>query len=160
MSATIHDVLTILERDRALHLVQPCSPRDLDLVEEALGLRLPATYRALLQRIGGGIFYDRHEVFGARRLILHDIELVPDILTVRRQLAEAGRMGGANLVPIHRCGPDLHLLDVSRGDGPAPVVNEAGRSWPDLPDFLADVVLPAPADGGMERTTPAAGRGL
>jgi hypothetical protein len=160
VSATILDVLAILERDRALHLVQPCSPRDLDLVEEALGLRLPATYRALLQRIGGGIFYDRHEVFGARRLILHDIELVPDILTVRRQLAEAGRMGRANLVPIHRCGPDLHLLDVSGGEGPSPVVDEAGRSWPDLPDFLADVVLPAPADARMDTTTPAAGRGL
>ena len=135
------EALAVLERDAALHLTQRCSERDLDVLEEALGQRLPAEFRALLARVGGGILYDKHEVFGGRRLMVHDIELVPDVLAVRRSMEESRPRWPAYLIPIHRCQGELHLLDVSRGEGSAPVLTEDGRAWPDLPAFLEAVVL-------------------
>jgi SMI1/KNR4 family protein SUKH-1 len=140
---TINETLAVLERDASLHLTQRCSERDLEVLEEALGRRLPGGFRAFLARIGGGIIYDRHEVFGCRRLMLHDIELVPDLLSVRRNLEKDGQSWPNHLVPIHRCGGALHLLDLARGDGTAPVIGEAGQSWPDLSDFLEAIVLPS-----------------
>jgi hypothetical protein len=158
---TLDEALAVLERDRAQHLVQPCSARDLDRLEEALGLSLPSAYRELLERIGGGVLYDRHEVFGARRLILHDIELVADVLTARQRFEEAGRRWPAHLIPFHRCGGAIHLLDASGGAGRSPVLGDAGQSWPDLPDFLAAVVLPPAASTQARDQGPApAGRAL
>jgi len=136
------EVVAVLERDGALHLTQRCSERDLDVLEEALAQRLPAEFRALLVRVGGGILYDKHEVFGGRRLMVHDIELVPDVLSVRRSLEESRPPWPAHLIPIHRCQGQLHLLDLSGGEGSAPVLAEDGRAWPDLPAFLEAVVLP------------------
>ena len=135
------EVLAVLERDGAHHLTQRCSERDLDVLEEALGQRLPADFRTLLARVGGGILYDTHELFGGRRLMVHDIELVPDLMSVRRRLEESRPRGPAHLVPIHRCGGELHLLDLSFPDASAAVVAEDGRTWPDLPAFLEAVVL-------------------
>jgi hypothetical protein len=140
---TMDEALDILQRDAALHMTQRCSERELDALEAALGKRLPAEFRALLERVGGGILYDKHEVFGGRRLMVHDIELVPDLLTVRRQLEEARPPWPDHLVPIHRCEGELHLLDLSRG-GPCPVLGGEGRAWPDLAAFLEAVVLPPP----------------
>ena len=140
----MQEAMATLERDRARHLTQRCSGKDLDLLEQALGRRLPSDYRSLLERVGGGILYDDHELFGGRRLIVHDIELVPDVLTLKRQRAEAGRPWPMHLVPFHRCRGRLHLLDVS-GAGETRVVGEDGRSWPSLLDFLSEVVLPAAA---------------
>lgn len=136
------EALLMLEQDRARHLTQPCSERDLDLLEQALGRRLPAEYRALLARVGAGILYDDHEVFGSRRLMVHDIELVPDVLTVARQRADGGRPWPAHLVPFHRSQGRVHLLDVSDG-GNAAVLGEDGARWRSLPEFLHEVVLPA-----------------
>jgi hypothetical protein len=136
------EALDVLERDRALHLTQPCSEHDLDALEEALGRRLPADYRALLVRVGGGILYDRHELFGGRRLMVHDIELVPDVLSVRRML-EAKGGATASRIPLHRCAGELHLLDLSGGSDQTRVVGADGRVWRDLPAFLESVVLPA-----------------
>ena len=136
--------LATLEHDRARHLTQRCSEQDLDLLEQAIGRRLPADFRTLLARVGGGILYDDHEVFGGRRLMVHDIELVPDVLTVTRQRAETGQPWPLHLVPFHRRKGRLHLLDVSGGECPR-VVDEDGHSWPSLPAFLEDVVLPATA---------------
>lgn len=138
------DALAVLERDGAPHLTQRCSERDLDVLEEALGQRLPADFRALLARVGGGILYDKHELFGGRRLMVHDIELVPDLMSVRRRLEESRPRWPAHLVPIHRCEGELHLLDLSPANGSAPVLAEDGRAWPDLPAFLEAVVLPPP----------------
>ena len=142
----MEEALAALERDRARHLTQPCTERDLDVLEQSLGRRLPLDYRALLARVGAGILYDDHEVFGGRRLMVHDIELVPDVLTVARQRAESGRPWPAHLVPFHRRHGRLHLLDVSDAVS-AGVVAEDGRRWRSLTEFLQDVVLPA-ADGG------------
>ena len=135
------DALATLERDGARHLTQRCTAQDLDGLERALGRRLPADYRALLARVGGGILYDEHEVFGGRRLMVHDIELVPDALTLTRERTDAGRPWPAHLVPLHRCRGRLHLLDIS-GGAQARVVGEDGRSWPSLSAFLSEVVLP------------------
>jgi hypothetical protein len=141
---TMEDALTMLELDRARHLTQPCPERDLDALEQALGRRLPAEYRALLARVGAGILYDDQEVFGSRRLMVHDIELVPDVLTVARQRAQSGQPCPPHLVPFHRSRGCLHLLDVSEG-GNAGVVAEDGRRWRSLFEFLQEVVLPAAA---------------
>jgi SMI1/KNR4 family protein SUKH-1 len=140
---TIDDALALLERDAALHLTQRCSEHELDALEEALGQCLPADFRSLLVRVGGGILYDRHEVFGGRRLIVHDIELVPDLLSMYRLLAESHANWPAHLVPMHRSQGVLHLLDLSAGAGHASVQAADGRAWPNLPAFLDAVVLPA-----------------
>ena len=145
----MQEAMATLERDRARHLTQRCSGKDLDLLEQALGRRLPDDYRSLLERVGGGILYDDHELFGGRRLMVHDIELVPDVLTLTRQRAEAGRPWPAHLVPLHRCRGRLHLLVVS-GTGDGRVVGEDGRTWPNLLEFLNEVVLPAAAGGHGE----------
>lgn len=148
------EAMAVLQRDAALHLTQRCSERDLEVLEEGLGKRLPAEFRTLLAHVGGGILYDKHEVFGGRRLMVHDIELVPDLLTVRRRLEESRPPWPAHLVPIHRCEGALHLFDLSRG-GSAPVLAEDGRAWPDLPAFLEAVVLPAHRPGeGPGREAP------
>ncbi|HEY7512073.1 MAG TPA: SMI1/KNR4 family protein [Vicinamibacteria bacterium] len=146
---TMDEALATLERDRARHLTQRCSDKDLDLLEQALGRRLPADYRSLLARVGGGILYDDHELFGGRRLMVHDIELVPDVLTLTRQRADAGRPWPVHLVPLHRCQGRLHLLDVS-GGAETRVVGEDGGSWPNLTEFLSQVVLPAARAGHGE----------
>lgn len=139
----MQEALAALERDAARHLTQPCSEHDLDALEEALGRRLPADFRALLARVGGGILYDTHEVFGARRLMVHDIELVPDLLSARRGLEARGLGWPPHLAPFHRCRGAVHLLDLSQGEGSAPVLAQDGRPCGDLPAFLESVVLPA-----------------
>ena len=144
---TIDQVLDALENDGARHLTQPCSEHEIDALEEALGFPLPLDFRVFLARVGGGILYDRHEVFGARRLMIHDIELVPGLLALRRTL-ESSRPGWPpHLLPIHRRGGALHLLDLSPRAA-ARVVGDDGRAWVDLPSFLESVVLPSRrADG-------------
>ena len=141
---TIEEVLDALARDRPRHMTtELASERDLDVLEEGLGQRLPEGFRALLARFGGGIFYERHELFGARRLMIHDIELVPDLLSFRRLMAAEGGPGSERgLVPIHRAEGKIHLLDLRRATG-APVILAAGeRSYPDLASFLEQVVIP------------------
>lgn len=41
----------------------PCTDVDIDAVENRLGRRIPASYRELLQRTGGGVLDDDHRVF-------------------------------------------------------------------------------------------------
>jgi hypothetical protein len=146
LGVTIEEALGALARDRGRHMMtELASERDLDVLEEALGERLPEDFRALLVRFGGGIFYERHELFGARRLMIHDIELVPDLLSFRRLLAaEGGPAAEAGLVPFHRADGKVHLLDLRRATR-APVLSAEGeRSYPDLACFLEQVVIPRP----------------
>jgi hypothetical protein len=139
----IDQALAVLEHDHVSHLTQLCSEKDLDQLEASLGRRLPTSYRALLARVGCGILYDRHEIFGGRRLMLHDIEMVPDLLSLRARLeADGSRRWPETLVPFHRTCGVFHLLDLSGGEGPVPVTAaETGRTYPDLPDFLEAVIL-------------------
>ena len=143
-SVTIEEVLGTMARDRPQHMTtDPASQSDLDVLEEALGQRLPDEFRALLARFGGGIFYERHELFGARRLMIHDIELVPDLLTFRRLLADdVVRELERGLVPFHRADGRIHLLDLRRATGATVISADGKRSYPDLTCFLAEVVIP------------------
>jgi hypothetical protein len=147
---TIEAALQVLEKDLDRHTItdRP-SELELDALEEALGGKLPEQFRALLSRLGGGIFYERHELFGARRLMVHDIELVPDLLSFHRRLAAAGEIAPADaLVAFHRADGVVHLLDLRSG-GEATVVSADGtRSYPDLTQFLRQVVIPSEAPGG------------
>jgi SMI1/KNR4 family protein SUKH-1 len=142
---TIDAALQVLETDLARHMTtdRP-SELELDALEEALGGKLPEQFRTFLGRLGGGIFYERHELFGARRLMVHDIELVPDLLSFHRRFAaDAQTSPEAALVPFHRADGVVHVLDLRSG-GEAPVLSADGaRSYPDLASFLARVVIPS-----------------
>jgi hypothetical protein len=147
---TIEAALQALEKDLARHTTtdRP-SELELDGLEEALGSKLPEQFRTFLTRLGGGIFYERHELFGARRLMVHDIELVPDLLSFHRRFTAAGEVPSPeSLVPFHRADGVVHLLDL-RSAGEASVVSADGtRSYPDLAHFLQHVVIASAAPGG------------
>jgi hypothetical protein len=146
---TLEAALQVLEKDLARHMTtdRP-SELELDALEEALGRKLPEQFRTFLSRLGGGIFYERHELFGARRLMVHDIELVPDLLSFHRRFAAARQADvGDALIPFHRADEVVHLLDL-RSHGEVPVVSEDGRrSYPDLASFLREVVIPGVPPG-------------
>ena len=150
-AVTIETAVQVLEKDLARHTTtdRP-SELELDALEEALGGKLPEQFRTFLARLGGGIFYERHELFGARRLMVHDIELVPDLVSFHRRFAADAGTGpaAAALVPFHRADDVVHLLDLRSG-GEARVVSADGtRTYPDLARFLQDVVIPSAAQGG------------
>lgn len=149
-TVTIEAAVDVLEKDLARHMTtdRP-SELELDALEEALGRKLPEQFRMFLTRLGGGIFYERHELFGARRLMVHDIELVPDLLSFQRHFAATGEAASPDsLVPFHRADGVVHLLDL-RSAGEAPVVSADGtRSYPDLAHFLQHVVLASGASTG------------
>jgi len=141
---TLEQALAVIGRGGERHMTTDLAgEKDLDVLEEALGHRLPEDFRTLLARLGGGIFYGRDELFGARRLMIHDIELVPDLLSFRRLLARRGdRNVERGLVPFHRAANRIHFLD-PRAGSPALVVSADGaRSFPDLASFLEQVVIP------------------
>jgi len=140
---TIEQTLALLEADAPRHMTaEPATELELDGLEEALGRRLPEEFRIFLAHLGGGILYERHEVFGARRLVIHDIELVPDLVSFRHRLVDSGGQALTDdLVPFHRADGVVHLLDLRR-NGKARVVSGDGkRSYPDLACFLEQVVL-------------------
>jgi len=142
---TIAEVLELIERDQPRHMTaEPASEPELDRLEAALGVRLPPEFREFLARLGGSILYERHEVFGPRRLMVHDIELVPDLLSFREQFA---RRGGAELaralVPFHRADGVVNLLDLREGAELAVVSEDGARSYSDLACFLEQAVIPS-----------------
>ncbi len=147
---TIEEALAVLAEGQQQHMcTEPAGELELDRLEEALGRRLPAEFRTFLSRFGGGILYERHEVFGARRLMVHDIELVPDLVSFRQRFVESlGHELAEDLVPFHRADGIVHLLDL-RGGGRSSVISADGkRSYPDLACFLEQVVLPRGARTG------------
>jgi hypothetical protein len=89
--------------------------------------------------VGNGIFFGKEELFGPQRMMVHDIELLPDMMTVKA--AQPG-MPEAWL-PFHRCEGALHVVDLS-DDAFGQV-----RSWPDgaaqgdVAEFLARRLTPA-----------------
>lgn len=141
--ATLESVLDKLERDRDRHMLSSVmGSQDLATLERELGRRLPDPVRSLLERLGGGILYERHELFGPRRLMIHDIELVPDVLSMRQRLRSRPQGLPAHLLPLHRCEGTLHLVDVSRPEAPM-TAEDGGRQWPDLASFLQEMLLPS-----------------
>jgi hypothetical protein len=143
---TLGEILTILENDMAQHLTSgAASDEELAGLEAALGHPLPESYKALLGLMGGGLYYDRHEIFGPHIVMIHDIEMVPSLLTMRLRL-RAELRSHAGFLPLHADGTRVHLIDVSDPEGAAPVVALDGSGhYPDLAAFLEAVVLPAAA---------------
>jgi SMI1/KNR4 family protein SUKH-1 len=142
-SLTITQALDLVERDRPLHMTsEPAGATDLDHLEAALGLPLPAEFREFLRRLGGSILYERHEMFGARRLMVHDIELVPDLLSFREQFTRRGPSAlRPGFIPFHRADGVVSLFDLREGAEPAVVTEDGVRSYSSLACFLERAVL-------------------
>jgi hypothetical protein len=139
-AARLAVVLDAFDAGTDAHMTTPASEDELRRVEGGLGRPLPAALRTFLSRVGGGLFAHGHEVFGATRVMIHDIELVPDILSVRARLTAEGH-GDATEVPFHRRGQVIHLM---RTEGPAAgevISLPAGEGYPDLAAFIAAVML-------------------
>ncbi len=135
---TLDQIITRLEQDRAAHTTSgPSDAAELEAVEQALDCPLPASLRAFLARVGGGIFYGRHEIFGGHRVMIHDIELVPSLRAATAALRAAPSAPPAGWLPFHRADGALHLIDATG----------AVVSWPprarhaSLEEFLARVVV-------------------
>ena len=106
----MREVLEALSRRRSAHLTQgPVPAAEIAELQKRLGLLLPPALVALLTEAGNGIFLGEHEVFGPRRLMVHDIELLPDMMSVK---AQAQGMPEPWL-PFHRRDGVVHAVDLS-----------------------------------------------
>lgn len=142
-------ITTLLERIRAeapAHTTGGrCGEAELARVEAALGARLPPAFRAFLAELGGGIFYQRHEIFGAHRVIIHDIELVPDLVSISRWLEGEQPPGyRAGLLPVHRADGVVHVVDMRASEPEREQVAALGGPvvYADFARFLERVVVP------------------
>jgi len=125
---------------RDARMTSPASDEELQRIDEALGRPVPAPLRALLHEVGGGLYEGGHEIFGPSRVMLHDIELVPDILSVRTRLMAEGVLH-PHFLPFHRGGATFHLIR-TEGPGAGCVVSlPSGRVYADLPSFIEQVLL-------------------
>jgi hypothetical protein len=121
---------------RALHMTSgPCGDDEVWDLERTLGAAIPEPFRTFLMRLGGGVFFMRHEIFGAHRVMVHDIELVPDILSFRNWLGTVPSMW----IPVHREEEQVHVLELNTGR--VRPLEGAGTIYPDFEDFLERVVL-------------------
>ena len=147
VSVRLQRAIATLARGREARMTAPVPEDELDRLERALDHPLPAELRELLGALGAGLYEHGHEIFGPVRVMIHDIELVPDILSVRARLAASGGLA-PGLVPFHRLGGRVHLV---RAVGPraGEVVSlPAGAVFPDLAAFVDQVLLGPPAAGG------------
>ena len=141
---TLDQILEAFARDQAQHMTGgPASETDLREHERAIGKPLAGSLRAFLSRFGGGLFYHGHEIFGPHRVMIHDIELVPDIMSVRRRLGREGMDLPEGLIPFHRARGLIHFMDLRQG-GDAVLSLPWSAPCHDLPSFLETVVLPRP----------------
>jgi hypothetical protein len=140
---SLEKILDVFERDNDRHMMAgPSSEEDLGRLEDLLGFGLPAPLRTFLKRFGGGLFYNGHEVFGPTRTMVHDIELVPDLLSVRQRLAEEGSLPDGYL-PFHRARGVLNLIDARETIGTGQIVSlSQSPPYPDFASFLETVILP------------------
>ena len=123
-------------------MTSPASDEELQRIDEALGRPVPAPLRALLREVGSGLYEGGHEIFGPSRLMLHDIELVPDILSMRARLMAEGVLH-PHFLPFHRGGATFHLIR-TEGPGAGCVVSlPSGRVYADLASFIEQVLLRA-----------------
>jgi len=141
-TAELNDVLDRLAVDGGRHLTGgPVSEDELQMLEGIVGSPLPASFRALLARLGSGLFYQGHEIFGPLRVMVHDIELVPSLGAVLARLRAESLEPG--LLPFHRSEGHLHCFDGRDLRQPERIVSIPGGSeYRDLPSFLRAVVVP------------------
>ena len=142
--AALLSAIERLARDAGQHLLTDrAQESDLAGLERTLEHPLPASFRTYLSRLGAGILYDRHEVFGPQSLQLHDIEFVPSLPAVLKQLRGAGL--DPRLLPFHRDKGRVHAFDLGGGaKEPVPVrAMDGSARYPDLAAFLESVVLAA-----------------
>ena len=148
-------LLQRLENGTDARMVVRASDEELRRIEEALGCPLPAPLRALLSEVGSGLYEGGHEIFGPQRLMLHDIELVPDLLSVRARLAAEGVLH-PHFLPFHRGGATFHLVR-TQGAGAGCVVSlPSGRVYADIVSFIEQVLLGSPRESGPRRSKPSA----
>jgi hypothetical protein len=139
MGSVMGSLIQTVERHAPEHLRFGAVPREqITAFEARLGRPLPPALTAVLESVGNGIFFGKEELFGPRRLMVHDIELLPDMMTVKAQapgLPEAW-------LPFHRCDGVMHAVDLS------PEAFGQVHAWPggvprgDIADFLADRLRP------------------
>jgi len=135
----LDELLALFERDSGAHMsAGPASDDDLRRVEAAIGGPLPADLRAFLGRLGGGLYYHGHEIFGPARAMVHDIEMVPDLVSVRERLS-ADSAAPADLVAFHRARGAFHFFDRRR---PGVFSATGERLFADLAGFLETIVVP------------------
>jgi hypothetical protein len=131
----------------------PAPDEELRRIEEALARPLPAPLRALLSQVGSGLYEGGHEIFGPQRLMLHDIELVPDILSVRARLTAEGVLH-PHFLPFHRGGATFHLIRMEGAGAGCVVSLPAGRVYADLASFIEQVLLGSPREPGPRLSNP------
>ena len=128
-------VIEAIERRAPEHLrFGAVPPAEIAEFEARIGRPLPRPLSQVLQTIGNGIFFGKEELLGPRRLMVHDIELLPDMLSVK------SRTPGLpdSWLPFHRRDGALHVVDL------APESFGQVRSWPDraargdIAGFLAE----------------------
>ena len=138
--SSLADLFQRFDSDSEARMTVLASDEDLSRLDGALGRPLPAPLRALLKEVGAGLYEGGHEIFGPTRLMVHDIELVPDLLSVRARLAAEGVLD-PHFVPFHRAGATFHLIRTD-GAGAGGVVSlPSGKVWGDLASFVEQVLL-------------------
>jgi hypothetical protein len=85
------------------------APAEIGSLEERLGRRLPPALVEVLESLGNGIYFGREELFGPRRLMVHDIELLPDMMSVKAQAHGLPEPW----LPFHRRDGVVHAVDLS-----------------------------------------------
>jgi hypothetical protein len=113
-------------------------PDQITALEVLLGRPLPPALVSVLQGVGNGIFFGHEELLGPRRMMIHDIELLPDMMTVK---ASAPGLPDTWL-PFHRRDGVMHAVEL------APEGFGQVHAWPggaacgDIAHFLAERLTP------------------
>jgi hypothetical protein len=142
MTRGLDELLALFERESAAQMTAgPATDDELRRVETAIGGSLPADLRAFLSRLGGGLYYHGHEIFGPLRVMVHDIEMVPDLVSVRERVVP-DLAAAADLVPFHRARGTFHFFDRRR---PGVYASSGERLFADLAGFLETIVVPRDA---------------
>jgi hypothetical protein len=118
------------------------SEEELQRFEQRAGVSLPPSFRAFLARFGGGLYFHGHEIFGSSQVFIHDIELVPDLLSFQKWLARQGVAAPPGLLAFHRARGAVHALDLRPGSIDRVLRLDGSASFPDLASFLEIIVLP------------------
>jgi hypothetical protein len=148
-TVSLDAILEAFAQDDKQHLSGGgASEEDLQRFEERAEVALPPSFRTFLCRFGGGLYFHGHEIFGPKHVVIHDIELVPDLITIRKWLTAQGIEVPPHLLPFHRARGVIHLLDTRPGSMERVFTLGAAATFRDLASFLDAIVLPRAAHPG------------